>query len=104
MARARLPGDVALGWPRDGCSGRRPLLHAPGVRAQANQAAGGAGRRRAGDRPARRGGGGLEPRAHEIATIRSIGTRAGSAISAGTLTSYTSSRSALRNLGSVIIF
>ena len=39
-----------------------------------------------------------------IATIRSIGSRARSATSAGTLTSCTPSRSESRSFGSVIIF
>ena len=39
-----------------------------------------------------------------MATIRSIGTRARSAISVGTFTSWTSSRSASLSFGSVIIF
>ena len=39
-----------------------------------------------------------------IATIRSIGTRARSAIASGTLTTPVPSRSASRSLGSVIIF
>jgi hypothetical protein len=37
-------------------------------------------------------------------TMRSIGTRARSAISGGTLTSYLISRSESRSFGSVIIF
>ncbi len=52
---------------------------------------------RAGLRPAR-------PARQLIATIRSIGTRARSAISGGTLTSCTPSRSESRSFGSVIIF
>jgi hypothetical protein len=41
---------------------------------------------------------------YPIATMRSIGTRARSAISSGTLTSCFRSRSESRSLGSVIIF
>ena len=47
VARARLPGGLAVGRLRDGRAGRRPLLHAGRVRAQARGAARRARRRRA---------------------------------------------------------
>ncbi len=48
--------------------------------------------------------GGHEPQRPEIATIRSIGSRARAAISGGTRTTRASAISASRSLGSVIIF